>query len=71
MSLVLLTILLAIGWAAATGSFSLLNLLFGALYTVIISITMWTSAHFIFFGLIEIALTLLAIFYAWTWPRKV
>ena len=31
MSLVLLTILLAIGWAAATGSFSLLNLLFGAL----------------------------------------
>ena len=48
----------------------LLNLLFGTLYTIIIGITMWTSAHFLFFGVIEIGLTLLAVFYAWTWPRK-
>lgn len=47
----------------------ILNMLFGALYTVIISITMWTDAHFIFYGMIEMALTLLAVFYAWTWPR--
>lgn len=31
MSFVVLTLVLAIGWAAATGGFSLLNLLFGAL----------------------------------------
>lgn len=46
-----------------------LNILFGALYTAIISLTMWTGAHFILYGVIEIALTLLVIFYAWTWPR--
>jgi hypothetical protein len=48
----------------------LLNMVCGVLYTAIISITMWTSAHFIFYGVIEIALTLLAVFYAWTWPRN-
>lgn len=47
-----------------------LNLLFGALYTVIIGITMWSDAHFIFYGVIEIALTLLVVYYAWTWPRR-
>ena len=47
----------------------LLNLLFGALYTVIIGITMWSGAHFIFFGVIEIALTLLVMVHAWSWPR--
>lgn len=46
-----------------------LNLAFGALYTGIISLTMWTGAHFLFYGAIEIALTLLVVFYAWTWPR--
>jgi hypothetical protein len=47
----------------------LLNLLFGGLYTIIIGITMWTGAHFIFFGVIEIALTLVIMVHAWTWPR--
>ena len=47
-----------------------LNILFGGLYTAIISLTMWSGAHFIFYGLIEIALTLLVIFYAWRWPRS-
>jgi hypothetical protein len=46
-----------------------LNMIFGAVYTVIISITMWTDAHFIFYGVIEITLALLVIYYAWTWPR--
>lgn len=46
-----------------------LNLVVGAVYTGIISLTMWSGAHFIFYGVIEIALTLLVIFYAWTWPR--
>lgn len=46
----------------------LLNTACGALYSGIIGLTMWTDAHFIFYGVIEIALTLLVIFYAWTWP---
>lgn len=46
-----------------------LNILCGALYTAIIGLTMWSGAHFIFYGIIEIALTLLVIFYAWKWPR--
>lgn len=46
-----------------------LNILCGGLYTAIISLTMWSGAHFIFYGVIEITLTLLVIFYAWTWPR--
>jgi hypothetical protein len=46
-----------------------LNIICGALYTAIISLTMWSGAHFIFYGVIEIALTLLVMFYSWTWPR--
>ena len=46
-----------------------LNIVFGVVYTTIISLTMWSGAHFIFFGVIEISLTLLVVFYAWTWPR--
>jgi hypothetical protein len=46
-----------------------LNIVCGALYTGIISLTMRSGAHFIFYGIIEIALTLLVIFYASTWPR--
>jgi hypothetical protein len=48
----------------------LLNILFGAVYSGIISLTMWSGAHFIFYGVIEIGLTLLVVFYAWTWPRR-
>jgi hypothetical protein len=48
----------------------LLNILFGTVYTGIISLTMWSGAHFIFYGVIEMALTLLVVFYAWTWPRR-
>ncbi len=47
----------------------ILNIACGALYTGIIGLTMWSSAHFIFYGVIEIVLTLLVIFYALRWPR--
>ena len=46
------------------------NVLMGAVYSVIIAITMWSGpAFFIFYGVIEITLTLLVCFYALTWPR--
>lgn len=49
----------------------ILNGLMGLVYSAIISITMWSgAAFFIFFGVIEISLTLLVIHYAWTWPRR-
>lgn len=55
--------------ALPSGPSRWLNILFGAVYTGIISLTMWAGAHFIFYGVIEIALTLLVIFHAWSWPR--
>ncbi len=48
-----------------------LNLVFGALYTVIMVLAIQKSWHFyVFFGLIEIALTLTIVWHAWTWPRR-
>lgn len=47
-----------------------LNIIFGTLYTVIILITMWSWMFYIFFGVIEVTLTLLVVWYAWTWPRQ-
>jgi hypothetical protein len=46
-----------------------LNIIFGVVYTLIILITMWRWAFFIFFGVIEIALTALVVWYAWKWPK--
>jgi Family of unknown function (DUF6326) len=48
------------------------NVVFGALFTVIMLITMpgaW--AFYIFLGIIEVVLTGLIVWYAWTWPRQV
>lgn len=46
------------------------NVVMGAIYSVIIAITMWSGpAFFIFYGVIEISLTLLVCFYALTWPK--
>ena len=67
MALPSLMIFLSVGlpaWASRG-----LNIICGMLYTAIIAVTMWSGAHFIFFGVIEIALTLAVIVYAWTWPR--
>ncbi len=44
-----------------------LNIIFGSIYTVIILITMWEWVFYIFFGVIEVALTGLVVWYAWTW----
>jgi Family of unknown function (DUF6326) len=48
-----------------------LNIIFGAIYTVIILITMpgeWV--FYVFLGVIEIALTTLIAWYAWKWPTQ-
>ena len=46
-----------------------INIVVGAFYTGIILITMWGWAFFIFYGVIEISLTSLVVYYAWKWPR--
>ena len=46
------------------------NIIFGALYTLIILITMWAWAFYIFFGIIEVVLTVLVVWYAWNWPKQ-
>ena len=47
-----------------------LNIIFGVIYTVIILITMWFSAVYLFFGIIEVVLTGLVVWYAWNWPKQ-
>ena len=46
-----------------------LNIIFGVLCTIIILNTMWAWAFYIFFGVIEIVLTGLVVWYAVKWPR--
>jgi len=49
-----------------------MNIVFGAVYTVIMILAIrggWS--FYIIFGLIEIALTVLIVWYAWTWPKDV
>jgi hypothetical protein len=49
-----------------------LNIVCGVLYTIIIVLTAYGSwAFFILFGVIEVALTLLVVWYVWKWPRGV
>src|SRR5262249_18351565 len=49
-----------------------MNIVFGTIYTVIMILAIRGAWHFyIFFGLIEIALTVLIVWYAWTWPKHV
>lgn len=48
-----------------------LNIILGAIFTVIMLITMpgsWT--FYIFLGVVEVVLTGLIVWYAWTWPRR-
>jgi hypothetical protein len=47
-----------------------LNIVFGVIYTLIICITMWSWYFYIFYGVMEIALTGLVVWYAWKWPRQ-
>jgi hypothetical protein len=47
-----------------------MNIILGVLYTLIILITMWDWAFYIFYGIIEVVLTSLIIWYAWHWPKQ-
>jgi hypothetical protein len=47
-----------------------LNVCFGLVYSAIILITMWGWAFSVFYGFIEVTLTLLVAWYAWRWPRS-
>jgi hypothetical protein len=46
------------------------NIVFGVIYTVIVLITMWQWAFYIFFGVIEVVLTAVVVWYAWNWPKQ-
>lgn len=46
------------------------NIILGVIYTVIILITMWDWAFYIFFGVVEVVLTALIVWYAWNWPKE-
>ena len=46
-----------------------LNIVAGAAYTAIILNTMWGWVFYIFYGVIEISLTSLVVWYAWRWPK--
>jgi hypothetical protein len=48
-----------------------MNIILGAAYTAIMILAIVGSWHFyIFFGLIEITLTSLIVWYAWIWPKR-
>lgn len=46
-----------------------LNIVAGAAYTAIILVTMWGWDFYIFYGVIEVSLTSLVVWYAWRWPK--
>jgi hypothetical protein len=47
-----------------------MNIILGMVYTMIILITMWDWAFYIFWGIIEVVLTSMIVWYAWKWPRQ-
>lgn len=48
-----------------------LNITFGVLYSLIIVVTAWREwAFYKFWGVIEVALTMAAAWYAWRWPLQ-
>jgi len=69
MAIPALMIFLSVGLHAAVNR--VLNILFGLVYTGIIMFTMTGGPkHFLVYGVVEIVLTLLVVYYAWTWPRR-
>lgn len=64
------SLMIALSVILPAGPSRWLNLGAGLLYTIIIGITMWSSAHFIFFGVIEIGLTVTVMILAWTWRSR-
>jgi hypothetical protein len=54
-----------------TGVNRWMNIVVGAVYSVIMILAIRGGWHFyILFGLIEVALTVLIMWYAWTWPKQ-
>ena len=48
-----------------------LNIIFGVVYSLIMVVAFKSSWYFyILFGVIEIILTLLIVWYAWNWPKE-
>jgi hypothetical protein len=48
-----------------------LNIIFGAIYSLIMVVAFKSNwYYYILFGIIEIILTLLIVWYAWTWPKE-
>ncbi len=48
-----------------------LNIIFGVIYSIIMIVAFKSGWYFyILFGIIEITLTLLIVWYAWTWPKE-
>ena len=48
-----------------------LNIVFGAIYSVIMILVIRGGWHYyVVYGLIEITLTVLIVWYAWTWPKQ-
>ena len=48
-----------------------LNIIFGLIYSLIMVVAANSSWYFyVLFGVIEIVLTLLIVWYAWTWPKE-
>jgi hypothetical protein len=47
------------------------NIVFGAIYSVIMIVVIRGGWHYyVVYGLIEITLTVLIVWYAWTWPKQ-
>ena len=54
-----------------TGVNRWVNIVFGVVYTVIMILVIRGGWHYyVFYGLIEISLTVLIVWYAWTWPKQ-
>ena len=51
----------------------LANIVFGIMYSIIMLVVVLYPAwvFYQFFGVVEIALTLLVVRYAWTWPTRI
>ena len=50
-----------------------LNIICGVFYTALMIFTMTNPgawAYYLFLGIVEVALTVLIVWYAWNWPRQ-
>ncbi len=69
-SMAIPSVMIFLSLALPPGASRWLNIIMGLLYTIFVLITMpgaW--AFYIFFGTVDMALTVLIVWYAWKWPR--